>query len=76
MIEDDYVPGLEPYRHFLPVKKDFSNVDQVFSFMRDDGRAASMIEATYQHLIASGRFSYKVFVDLVRPSSRADLLAA
>ena len=79
LIEDDYVAGLEPYRHYIPLERDLSNLEQVFSIMRDGGRIEAMIEAAYQHLIVSGQFSYRVFVDGVlaeverkcpRPASR------
>jgi hypothetical protein len=55
----------------------------VFGLMRDDARAEAMIEAAFQHLVASGVFSYSAFVDVVfseieaaypvpRPASPAD----
>ncbi len=83
LLEDDYVAGLEPYKHYIPLKADFSNLDEVFGLMRDDARAEAMIEAAFQHLVASGVFSYSSFVDVVfseieaaypvpRPASPAD----
>jgi hypothetical protein len=83
LLEDDYVAGLEPYRHYIPLKADFSNLDEVFGLLRDDTRAEAMIEAAFQHLVASGVFSYSTFVDDVfseieaaypvpRPASPAD----
>ena len=65
LIEDDYVAGLEPYQHYIPLSKDFSNIDQVFAVMRDDARIEAMIEAAYQHLVKSGQFTYAGFVQSV-----------
>jgi hypothetical protein len=62
MMEADYLPGMEPYRHYIPVKADFSNLDEVFALMRDDAGAERMIESAYYFLIAGGRFSYAAFV--------------
>lgn len=63
LLEDDYVDGLQPYRHYIPLRRDFSNVDEVFGLMRDDAAAEAMISAAYEYLIASERFSYAVLVD-------------
>lgn len=63
LLEGDYVEGLEPHRHYIPLKADFSNLEEVFALMRDADAAERMIAAAYQHLVASERFSYAVLVD-------------
>lgn len=63
MLEDFYVDGLEPYRHYIPLKRDFSNLDEVFALMRDDAAAERMTEAAHRHLVQSERFSYGSLVD-------------
>jgi len=83
LLEGEYVAGLEPYRHYIPLKPDLSNLDEVFRLMRDDARAEAMIEAAFQHLVQSGLFSYGRFVDdvfseietrypVARPAREAD----
>ena len=63
LLEGDYVAGLVPYKHYIPLKADFSNLREVFALMRDDAGAEAMIAAAYQHLVQSGLFSYRRFVD-------------
>ena len=65
LLKDEYLDGLEPYRHYIPLEPDFSNLDEVFRLMRDDTAAQEMIEAAYQLLVASERFSYGAFVEEV-----------
>ncbi len=65
LLEDHYLDGLEPYRHFIPLKPDFSNLDEVFRLMRDDAAAQKMIEEAYRFLVKSESFSYAAFVNEV-----------
>ena len=60
LVEDDYL-DLEPWRHYLPLKPDLSNLDEVTAAMRDLGRAQEIADACYDELIASGRYSYRSF---------------
>lgn len=65
LVEDRYVEGLEPYKHYIPLKADFSNLDEVFALMRDDAAVHKMIDAAYQHLIENKQFSYQAYVDMI-----------
>ena len=60
LVEDDYL-DLEPWRHYLPLRQDLSNLDEVTAAMHDLGRAQEIADACYDELIASGRFSYRSF---------------
>jgi hypothetical protein len=59
---DDYVEGLEPGVHYIPLKSDFSNIDQVFETMLDLDRCEEIVHASQDHLLRSGKFTYKAFV--------------
>ncbi len=63
LIDGDYQLGLEPMKHFIPLKSDLSNADAVFDAMRDTPRVQAMIDAAYDLLVASGQFGYDKFVD-------------
>ncbi len=65
LLEDRYFDGVEPYRHYIPLKPDFSNLDEVFALMRDDVAVKRMIDEAYRYLVENDRFSYRAFVDLV-----------
>lgn len=59
---DEYVEGLEPGVHYIPLKSDFSNIDQVFETMLDLDRCEEIVNASQDLLLRSGKFTYKAFV--------------
>ncbi len=65
LFEGAYSGVLEPGIHFLPLKKDFSNLDQILAELRDDIKVDAMAERTYQDIILSGKYSYRQFVCMV-----------
>jgi hypothetical protein len=54
---------LEPMVHYIPLEKDFSNIDEVLRRFRDPAVRRRLTENAYADLIASGRYSYKRFVE-------------
>ncbi len=62
--EDDYEGLLRPYEHYLPLPED-DDYDDLFEAMRDDALVQRLIDATYEELIASGKFSYAHLVQQV-----------
>jgi hypothetical protein len=53
---------LEPLRHYIPLAKDFSNMDEVAARLRDLDELEAMVDRTYEDLVASGRSSLSAFV--------------
>jgi hypothetical protein len=61
--EDDYLDGaIMPWIHYVPLKSDFSNVDEIANFMSSGGRIQEMIQNARHSLIESGNFTYESFV--------------
>jgi len=58
-----YSAILEPMEHYLPLEKDFSNLDEVLRLFRDPQVRARLTENAYRDLIASGDYSYARFVE-------------
>jgi hypothetical protein len=56
---------IQPGEHYIEMKKDFSNLEDVLRQVEDIPALRAMAERTYSHLIASGAYSYRRFVDLV-----------
>ncbi len=52
---------IDPWVHYIPLAKDFSNLDQVVEKLRDADFLESLTERTHRDLIASGRFSQQTF---------------
>ena len=61
---DDYLGALEPWRDYLPLEVDFSNVDEVVSSMRDLEKCQEIADNAARSLIESGLFKYSKLVEL------------
>lgn len=72
LIEGRYNDILVPGRHYLPLKRDFSNLDEVLEVVRSDEGRASMVEQAHKDIVTSGSYSYRSFVDLVVSRSLGD----
>ena len=57
-----YSDALNPDEHYIPLEKDFSNVDAVLEKLNDIAALDTMTERAYRHLIGSGKFNYSRFV--------------
>ncbi len=60
--EGPYAGILKPDHHFICVKKDYSNLEEVIAKMRDRDFGRQLAKNAYQDLVASGQYSYKTFV--------------
>lgn len=63
LFEGKYSGILVPMRHYLPLKKDFSNFEDVLRAFRDPAVRRELTENAYQDLIASGNYSYRRFLE-------------
>lgn len=62
LYEGRYAGCIHPDVHYISVKKDYSNIDDVIEKMRDRGFCGRLAENAYRDLIASGEYSYKSFI--------------
>lgn len=60
--EAHYVDGFEPWRDYIPLAPDLSNISNVFEAMRDFDRCEEIAASAENVLIRSGRHSYRQFV--------------
>lgn len=63
LYEGRYSGVLEPGRHYIPLKKDFSNFDDVVRSLQIPETRRRITDAAYEDLIASGRYSYRRFIE-------------
>lgn len=61
LIEGDYNGILQPHRHYIPLKSDFSNLDEVLRGLGDDERRSRITHVAYDEIVASGRYTYEGF---------------
>jgi hypothetical protein len=57
-----YSGVIEPWTHYIPLEKDFSNFDNVVSALRDDAVLETLVSRAHADLVASGRYSLQTFV--------------
>jgi hypothetical protein len=63
MFEGRYDDIVEPGVHYIPLKKDFSNADEVLRLLADDDFVTRMIERAQRDIVLSGRYTYKRMVE-------------
>ncbi len=65
LFEGAYSEVLEPERHFVALKKDFSNFDEVVVKLRDHDYLQAMVDRTYEEVALDTRWSYRSFIQKV-----------
>ncbi len=62
LFEGEYSDVLKPMVHYVPLKKDFSNFDEVVQLITDPQSREAIVENAHRDLIRSGDYSYRRFV--------------
>lgn len=65
LFEGKYSNVLEPERHFIVLKKDFSNFDDVVSKLGDHAFLQTMADRVYEEVAMDTRWSYRSFIKQV-----------
>jgi hypothetical protein len=61
MYEGRYSGQLSPMEHYIALRKDFSNFDEVVERFRDEAFRRQVVDNAHRDLIASGAYSYERF---------------
>jgi hypothetical protein len=62
MFPGEYSGVVRPWEHYIPLEKDFSNVEEVAERIRDVPFLEELTARTHADLIGSGEYSYERFV--------------
>lgn len=62
LVEGRYNDILLPWRHYVPVKRDYSDAAQALAVLDDPARASAITTAAYRDVVVSGLWSYPTFV--------------
>lgn len=73
LVEGDYNGILISGKHYIELKRDYSNLDQVLSDVRQDHLRFQITERAYTDIVASGKYSYRAFVEKVLGSALPEL---
>lgn len=79
LFEGEYSGVLVPDEHYISLKKDGSNISDVFRILEDGSRIDRMVDKAYRDIIDSGAYSYSAFirkVDKTLSDVQASLLPA
>jgi len=63
ILYEGYYSGiLKPWRHYIPLKKDFSNISQVINAIKDHKLLESIADTTFNEIAMNSKYSYAGFV--------------
>jgi hypothetical protein len=62
LYEGSYSGAMEPMRHYIPLRKDLSNVEEAIATFGDERRRTEIAETAHRDLIASGTYGYERLV--------------
>jgi hypothetical protein len=65
LVEGEYNGILRPQLHYLELKRNFSNLEEVLSAVKRDSLRQSIVERAYRDVVASGECTYAGFVHFV-----------
>jgi hypothetical protein len=71
LVEGRYSGVLEPERHYIPVRRDFSNLDEALEHLHDAEAVEKMTERAYQDVYLSGRNDLALLKDQLLDEARA-----
>jgi hypothetical protein len=63
LFEGAYQDILQPDVHYIPLRKDFSNFEEVVRAFRDPAVRARLTNSAHRDVIASERYSYRSFIE-------------
>lgn len=63
LYEGKYSGIMEPMVHYIPLKKDFSNFDEVMQLFQNKQFCKQITDNCYRDIIASGKYNYRRFID-------------
>jgi len=63
LFEGEYSGILKPDLHYISLKKDFSNIDEVLDKLQDNQYLEELVERAYQDIVSSGQYSYQKFIN-------------
>lgn len=62
LYEGEYSGILQPWRHFIPLRKDLANIGEVIAAIRDTVGLQAMVDRAYAEVACNPAYSYQQFV--------------
>lgn len=65
LFEGEYSGILAPWRHYIPLRKDFGNIDMVLEHLRNLPLLQECVDRTFDEVARNPAYSYATFVKMV-----------
>jgi len=75
LYEGEYSGVLVPGRHYIPLKKDHSNMREVVAALKDENTWSRITRAAYDEVAMNPRYSYRHFGEIVGEAISARFIA-
>lgn len=62
LVEGKYNGVLKPWRHYIPIKSNFRNIDKVLDLIKDKKFCEQIAENCYKDIVESKMYTYRNFV--------------
>jgi hypothetical protein len=66
LVEGTYSRVLEPDRHYIPLRRDFSNLDEVLERVHDHRLLQETADRAYEEIYIGGAYRYRDFAAAIR----------
>ena len=75
LTEGSYNGILKPNYHYIPLKSDFSNIEEIFDLLEDKSNIQEIINNAYSDIVLSKKYNYNSYVNLFLESSKENIEA-
>jgi hypothetical protein len=65
LYQGEYSGRLQPWRHYVPLRRDHSNMDEVVAIIRDEKRSMDIVERAYREVALNPENSFSAMVKQV-----------
>ena len=74
LVEGNYNNVLIPWRHYIPLKKDYSNIDEVIKSLSDTELCQKIINNAYREIALNKNYRYSHFTSLIKNNLPSEIL--
>ncbi len=64
LFEGEYQGIFLPGQHYIPLKRDFSNVDEVMDTLLDERKRVEMTDRAFEEIVLNPKYAYSYFVKM------------
>jgi hypothetical protein len=65
LVEGEYNGVLIAGRHYLELKRDFRNLEELLGTIKEDRLREQIVANAYRDVVESGKYTYRAYVDLI-----------